>query len=98
MHHQLKTLSPYFNRIWDDQKTFEIRKNDRDFQVGDDLTLVEIFKLRENEGTFTGRTINCKIVYIFPGGNYGIDKDYVVLGINSINRYINPEDNKNFKH
>ena len=32
--HLLKTINPYFQDVWDNKKTFEIRLNDRDFKVG----------------------------------------------------------------
>ena len=38
--HELKTLERYWRRVEMGVKTFEIRKNDRDFQVGDMLRLV----------------------------------------------------------
>jgi len=39
--HQLKTIQPYFNEVVEKRKTFEIRKFDRDFNVGDILLLSE---------------------------------------------------------
>lgn len=41
-HHQLKIEPKYIDAIFDGSKTFEIRKNDRDFQSGDNVTLTEI--------------------------------------------------------
>lgn len=42
MIHQLKIDSQYFSKIIKGEKTFEVRKNDRDFHVGDYLGLNEI--------------------------------------------------------
>jgi hypothetical protein len=39
--HELKLHPRYFNRVASGQKPFEIRKNDRDFQVGDTVLLKE---------------------------------------------------------
>lgn len=39
--HELKVHPKYFNRLVSGQKSFEIRKNDRDFQIGDILVLKE---------------------------------------------------------
>lgn len=39
MIHQLKTESKYFDQIRYGHKTFEVRKNDRNFKVGDYLGL-----------------------------------------------------------
>jgi len=41
MTHKLKTWPEYFTAILRGVKTFEIRKNDRNFKVGDKLTLLE---------------------------------------------------------
>ena len=39
--HDLKTWPEYFHQILARKKTFELRLNDRDFQVGDTLRLIE---------------------------------------------------------
>ena len=41
MKHELKILPEYFKPVKDGIKNFEIRKNDRNFQVGDTLILKE---------------------------------------------------------
>ncbi len=37
--HRIKLHPNYFDRILSGQKNFEIRKNDRDYQVGDRLSM-----------------------------------------------------------
>ena len=39
--HELKTLPEYFEQVWNGNKRFELRKNDRDFQENDILILKE---------------------------------------------------------
>lgn len=39
MIHELKILPEYFEAVTSGRKQFEIRKNDRDFKVGDQLIL-----------------------------------------------------------
>lgn len=41
IHHHIKCEAPYFERTESGQKTFEIRKNDRDYQVGDRVTMIK---------------------------------------------------------
>lgn len=41
MIHAVKILPEYFNKIINGQKSYEIRKNDRDYKVGDCLALNE---------------------------------------------------------
>lgn len=42
MIHQLKCEAKYFEELCSGAKTFEVRKNDRDFHVGDYLALNEL--------------------------------------------------------
>ena len=72
--HKLKTLSEYFQKVWDGNKTFEIRINDRDFKVGETVLLYE-FNQEKND--YTGRYCEVKITYIFAGGKYGLADGYV---------------------
>lgn len=78
MIHELKTWSEYFNEVFMGHKTFDVRKNDRDFKIGDTLILKEWDK--ENK-KYTGRKLARKVTYIFEGGSFGIKKGFVVMGI-----------------
>ncbi len=54
MIHELKTWSAYFNEVFMGHKTFEVRKADRDFKVGDKLILIEgDIKEGESEQNFS---------------------------------------------
>lgn len=77
MTHELKILPQWFKDVCSQKKTFEIRKNDRDFKIGDTLIL------KEWDGTdFTGREVKRTVSYIYHGdGNYGIAEGYVVMAI-----------------
>lgn len=68
--HNLKILPVFFRAVADGTKTFEIRKNDRKFNVGD------LIKLREYDGYYTGRFIFGKITFIT---NYEQKEGYVVF-------------------
>jgi hypothetical protein len=77
--HILKTVNPFFDDVFYNRKEFEVRLNDRDFQVGDRLQLIEVVPDGQRQ-----RYVLKDIKYILPGGQYGIDKDYVVLGLKEI--------------
>jgi ASC-1-like (ASCH) protein len=60
MKHELKLEKDYFGSVLAGFKTFEIRFNDRDYQVGDILVLKEWDWFSES---FTGREVEKKITY-----------------------------------
>ena len=61
MKHELKTLPIYFSATWAGAKPFEIRKNDRDFKLHDEVCLQEYIP---EEDSYTGREIDGFIRYI----------------------------------
>jgi hypothetical protein len=74
-HHDLKTETAFFQATERGDKTFEVRKNDRDFQRFDMVVLHEVVN-----GIPTGRKLApMEIIYILPGGAYGIAPDYCVM-------------------
>ena len=77
MNHHLKINPEYFKAIVSGIKTFEVRKNDRDFKINDIICLHEYCP---NERDYTGESRNRKISYIIKGGAFGIDSNYVIIG------------------
>lgn len=75
--HILKTWPEFYEPAVIGVKPFEVRKDDRDFQLGDELILAEFIP----GGTFTGRIHKRTIIYILKGGQFGIAAGYVVLGL-----------------
>ena len=71
--HYLKILPKYFADVRTGVKTFEIRKNDRNYKVGDTLFLREY----EN-GYFTGNIVEAVVTYIT---DYAQKDNYVVMAI-----------------
>lgn len=58
--HELKTIPPYFNSVWNGSKPFEVRVDDRGFTPMDTLRLREW----DNDKGYTGREIKCRVGYI----------------------------------
>ena len=74
-HHYLKTETQYYQDIERGKKKFELRKNDRDFQVGDMLHLGESVN-----GVKTGRSLPpLEIQYILHGGQFGLNEGYCII-------------------
>lgn len=75
--HELKIIPKYFEDVKANKKNFELRKDDRDFKVGDFITLREY-----DNGQYTGREIkNIPIGYILRNvPEYGLKEGYCILG------------------
>jgi ASC-1-like (ASCH) protein len=76
--HHLKTWPEYFDAIARGDKNFEVRYNDRDFQVGDVLVLQE---WKPETELFTGKELSRIVTYVLPGDNFGITLNYCVMGL-----------------
>lgn len=76
--HELKTWKEYFEEVFMGRKTFEVRKNDRNFKKGD----IIILKEWDNEtDDYTGRQMERGVSYILQGGQFGIDNGFVVMAL-----------------
>lgn len=80
--HRLKTWIPYFDAVISGAKPFEVRRDDRGFQRGDRVQLVEVSEPVRGM-TPTGREAMYEITYVLTGGQFGIEPGYVVLGLSS---------------
>ena len=85
--HELKTWPSFFAGIWDESKTFEVRRNDRDFMVGDLLILAEWnphYHVAHDAAVqvgLTGRECRRVVTYVLRGGEFGIEVGFCVLGL-----------------
>ncbi len=83
--HDLKSWPEFFAPVLDGKKTFELRKNDRHFKVGD------ILRLREwepNTATYSGREIRKRVTYFMDGIGpgaitpmHGLHREYAILAL-----------------
>lgn len=84
MHHDLKLFTKYFQPVVDGKKRSEVRINDRQYQIGDTVTLHEG---QPGLGGFeyTGRTVSAMISYI---DTFGCQPGYVNLSLDKVGMLI----------
>lgn len=75
--HELKTWPHYFAAVRAGTKTFEIRKNDRDFVVGDTLILQEF---DPEDGAYTGQIETRAIRFLLSEEDFGVIHGFVAIG------------------
>ncbi len=75
--HELKCWPEYFTALVDGTKTFEYRRNDRGFRVGDVLHLREWDSIT---GHYTGREMRRHVTYVLPTD---ISGDFVVMALDA---------------
>ncbi len=83
--HELKTDPLVFDDSFNNKKLFELRFNDRDFNVGDTLVLKETkfsgIEMKNGKPLiYTNRIIHQKVNYILSGG-YGLMDGWVIIGV-----------------
>ena len=84
--HELKSWPEYFAPVLSGAKLFELRHNDRDFEVGDELLLREYNPTAQS---YSGRELRATVTYAMYGvGSVGailplkgLAANYVILGI-----------------
>jgi len=83
--HELKTWPTFFEEVNNGKKKFEVRKNDRNFKVGDILILREYEPLMatidDSREGYTGRSIEMEVTYIVYGPQFGIRDGYCVMSL-----------------
>lgn len=75
-HHDLKSYPDHFQPALEGRKTFEIRRNDRNYQPGDTVTLHEYSY--DNGDHYTGRTHSGIVDYI---DTFAQQDGYVVFSL-----------------
>lgn len=103
MTHQLKTWPQFYNRVADGSKTFEVRNNDRGFQMGD---LVELHewdpeKINATDKAPRGYT-ESPVLHFRIGYIYVLSSDQVIFSLLPIlkpqTRTEKPKGSKNAKN
>lgn len=80
MTHYLKILPQYFQDVESDDKTFELRRNDRNYQPGDTLVLQEWTP----EGGYTGQEATRYVPYVLHDNAFGLYKGWCILSLQRV--------------
>ena len=78
MIHEIKIQKQFADAVLDGKKTFEVRKNDRGYQKGDQV----VFRVMDGELLIENHALNRRtfdITYVLNG--WGFKENYVVFGI-----------------
>lgn len=89
--HHIKLGASFFGEVERGEKTFELRKNDRDYKKGDILEMME-FK----DGKNTGRTVRVLVTYILTEFA-GLEEGYCIMGTCLLNENGEPLERADIK-
>ncbi|MCB2406346.1 ASCH/PUA domain-containing protein [Hymenobacter lucidus] len=79
--HELKIWPACFAAVESGAKPFDVRQNDRNFQVGDVLLLREYEPETEQ---YSGQTVLRAVSYVLLGGSFGLEAGWCVVGFGSL--------------
>jgi hypothetical protein len=94
MPHELKTHPDEFQAVLNGRMPWQLRRNDRDYRVGDQLLLKEWDPAggepRSDQtlmiGGYTSRNLLVRVDYIMDDAHrFGLDPDYVIMNISLVN-------------
>lgn len=80
--HELKILEDFADAVYNGDKTFELRENDRGFQKGDHIKFTALdsrLKIKIDHAIN-----NCEYVITYVLNNWGLKEGYVALAIKRI--------------
>lgn len=76
MEHELKIHPRYLDDVISGRKTFEIRRDDRGYQIGDTLVL------KGWDGiSYSGKAVRAQVTYMIDDRFTGLMPGYAVMGI-----------------
>lgn len=76
--HTLKTLPESYDAIYEGLKTWDFRKNDRNYQVGDTLRLLRWSPVSK---LYTGEEMCRQVTWMLDGGRFGVPEGYCIMSL-----------------
>lgn len=87
-HHVLKSWPVFFVPLISCSRSFDLRKDDRGFEVGDELILLEWDRdddLEPTVGQYTGREARAEVCHILRSGEVpGLQDGYCILEMKNV--------------
>lgn len=75
--HELKTIPPYYQAVEEGLKNWDLRKDDRDFKVGEFVRLKEYDPVKK---VYSGHYLIFRISYILRNApKFGLKEGYCIL-------------------
>lgn len=92
--HYIKCVQPFFEMVWNGDKPFEIRENDRAYQANHNVVQSEYNPQFPDAAAWTGRQVYCLITCVIPLPPFTLSyagkcieyKDPVLLGIKILDK------------
>lgn len=81
--HEVKILEEFALKEHNGLKPWELRKNDRDYQVGDVINFTVIRLKNSHEFEEVGR-YQRGIEYIYQDNKYGLEKGYCIMTLGNV--------------
>ena len=82
MHHDLKCVPKQFQPIWDKRMKAIVRLDDRNYQIGDTVTLKEGWPaINKDKFDYTGRDVSARISYL---DDFGCQHGYVNISLDDV--------------
>ena len=81
--HEVKCWPEFWNPLKTGTKTFELRRNDRDYQVGDEL--IERQWSPETHEYVGEERLQFRITYVMQGPIFGLRQGFAILGLGKLN-------------
>lgn len=88
-HHKIKISPEFFWQVFKGEKTFQIRKNDRDYRTGDKISFYEF-----NGHSYTGYALSADIGFMT---NFKQQPGYVVFSLHNVRWFRRREANEKEK-
>ena len=75
MIHDIKCIEPFYSEAEEGKKSFELRKNDRNYKVGDILCQWQFV-----DGQITGKNFCQKVIYLLQDFT-GLVEGFCIMGV-----------------